>query len=134
LDSNFYQKGEFCQRECRHYEQFRAGNKTHCEGCKAKALHQYLDKEGFHLVKKMPLSLNEYQKQAYRSMKSECDNFKYLGLGLAGDIDEGGDVLWYLSQLFKVLHIDFEDAARRNLDKLEDRMDRGVIRGKGDRR
>jgi len=49
-------------------------------------------------------------------------------------VDEGGDVLWYLSQLFDLLHIDMDTAARRNIKKLESRMDRGVIAGRGDNR
>ncbi len=47
---------------------------------------------------------------------------------------EIGDVLWYLSQLSRVLGFSFEDAARANIAKLEDRARRGVIKATGDSR
>jgi len=46
---------------------------------------------------------------------------------------EAGDVLWYLSQLLADWNIQLEDVARENLAMLDDRMNRGVIRGSGDR-
>lgn len=85
----------------------------------------------------------------------------YLGLGIVGEAgevaekikkvmrnDKGvltdkkkdalkhelGDVLWYLSQLARVLDIPFEEVAQANIDKLADRHKRGVIRSEGDNR
>jgi NTP pyrophosphatase (non-canonical NTP hydrolase) len=50
---------------------------------------------------------------------------------LKGEI---GDVLWYLSQLSRVLGFRFSEAAQANIKKLEDRAARGVIGGSGDTR
>ena len=47
---------------------------------------------------------------------------------------EIGDVLWYMAALCTDLDIDLEDVALSNLDKLQSRMDRGVIGGSGDDR
>lgn len=85
----------------------------------------------------------------------------YLGLGITGEageiaeklkktlrnndgeltdeIREGlkkeiGDVLWYLSQLSRVLGFNFSEAAQANIKKLEDRAARGVIKSTGDNR
>jgi len=48
--------------------------------------------------------------------------------------DELGDVLWYLSVLADELGTSLDDVATDNLDKLDDRSDRDVIRGSGDER
>ena len=47
---------------------------------------------------------------------------------------EIGDVLWYLSQLSRVLGLDFSIVAQANIDKLADRAARGVIKSTGDNR
>lgn len=47
---------------------------------------------------------------------------------------EIGDVLWYLSQLSRVLGFNFSETAEANIKKLEDRAARGVIGGSGDNR
>lgn len=47
---------------------------------------------------------------------------------------EMGDVLWYLSATCDSLDIDLQVVAETNLVKLQDRKDRGVIRGDGDDR
>lgn len=82
-----------------------------------------------------------------------------LGLGEAGEVqnkvkkvlrDDGGVVtperrlaiakelrgnLWYISQMATELGLDLErDIAQANLDELQSRMERGVIRGDGDDR
>lgn len=48
--------------------------------------------------------------------------------------DELGDVLWYLARLSDELGIDLARVARNNVDKLRDRVERGVISGSGDNR
>lgn len=48
--------------------------------------------------------------------------------------DEGGDMLWQLMGLFKVMRWDAEKIAQRNLAKLRSRAERGVIDGNGDNR
>ncbi|MCS7317836.1 MAG: nucleoside triphosphate pyrophosphohydrolase family protein [Candidatus Dojkabacteria bacterium] len=47
---------------------------------------------------------------------------------------ELGDVLWYLSEIANVLGISLSDIAKTNLDKLNDRLNRGQIHGTGDSR
>lgn len=48
--------------------------------------------------------------------------------------DELGDVLWYVSQLATELDIYLSDIAKMNIDKLQDRKERGVLGGSGDKR
>ncbi|MFZ2886345.1 MAG: nucleoside triphosphate pyrophosphohydrolase family protein [Minisyncoccia bacterium] len=47
---------------------------------------------------------------------------------------EIGDVLWYLSQLSRVLEIPFSEVADANIKKLADRLERDAIKGSGDNR
>jgi len=41
-------------------------------------------------------------------------------------------VLWYLTQICKELDLSLEEVAEQNIEKLFDRLERGVIRGEGD--
>lgn len=47
---------------------------------------------------------------------------------------EIGDVLWYLSQLSRILGFSFSEAADANIKKLADRAARNVIKSSGDNR
>ena len=47
---------------------------------------------------------------------------------------EIGDVLWYLARLADELDYELGDLAAQNLNKLADRLERGVISGSGDNR
>jgi NTP pyrophosphatase (non-canonical NTP hydrolase) len=47
---------------------------------------------------------------------------------------ELGDVLWYVSQLARILGFTLDEVAEANLVKLADRKARGVIGGSGDTR
>ena len=47
---------------------------------------------------------------------------------------ELGDVLWYAARLADELNLDLAGIARLNLEKLEDRKARNVIKGDGDNR
>lgn len=47
---------------------------------------------------------------------------------------EMGDVLWYLSQLSFELGFKFSDVAKANVEKLQDRQARGVLKSEGDNR
>ena len=47
---------------------------------------------------------------------------------------ELGDVLWYISQLATELKITMENIAKKNIEKLASRMERGVLKGSGDNR
>lgn len=49
-------------------------------------------------------------------------------------LKEAGDVLWQLSQCLEEYGLSLQDAAELNLEKLEDRQQRGVIKGSGDDR
>ena len=48
--------------------------------------------------------------------------------------DEIGDVLWYLAALCHDLGTPLEAVASRNLEKLNSRLERGVLGGSGDNR
>lgn len=47
---------------------------------------------------------------------------------------ELGDALWYLDAICHELGITLSDVAANNLSKLEDRQERGVLKGDGDDR
>jgi hypothetical protein len=47
---------------------------------------------------------------------------------------EAGDVLWNLAEILSQNHLSLQDCADYNIKKLEDRAQRGVIRGDGDKR
>lgn len=49
-------------------------------------------------------------------------------------VKEIGDVLWYLARLTDELGFYLEDIADANIEKLNDRRDRGVLQGSGDNR
>ena len=48
--------------------------------------------------------------------------------------DELGDVLWYIAAMCNDVNINMEDVAQNNLNKLNSRMARNVIKGSGDYR
>jgi len=100
--------------------------------------------------------LDEYQKLAAVSMQPQCRNREYLTLGLCGEAGEVadkikriirgdgvlddallyelGDTLWYVSQLADFFCVNLSQIAQMNLDKLEKRMAKNTIKGKGDKR
>lgn len=47
---------------------------------------------------------------------------------------ELGDVLWYLTQICTELDLTLEEVAAANIAKLSARLERGTIRGEGDKR
>lgn len=47
---------------------------------------------------------------------------------------ELGDVLWYVAMAAKELGLTLDEIATDNINKLQDRKDRGVIKGSGDTR
>lgn len=49
-------------------------------------------------------------------------------------VAELGDVLWYLAEISSELDIKLSAAANMNLEKLRDRVERGVLFGTGDDR
>lgn len=110
-----------------------------------------------------PLSFNAYQDKATSydmgCMKGDPIFYKSLGLvGEAGEfaeqvkkfyrdvigpmtpvirekmLKELGDTLWYISALAKELNTTLENVAKMNLEKIEDRAKRNVMRGSGNDR
>ena len=49
-------------------------------------------------------------------------------------IDELGDVMWYFARICDTLDVKMYEVMERNVAKLTDRKDRGVIKGEGDKR
>ena len=71
--------------------------------------------------------------------KGERGDYPFESLGSHGKrsealMKEAGDVLWQLSQCLKEMNISMQEVAEMNLKKLEDRQQRGVLRGFGDNR
>lgn len=109
------------------------------------------------------MTFNEYQAESNKTAQYPKEELAlyYLGLGIAGEAgevaekikkilrnDDGvvtdekkeeikkelGDILWYMAQVGVVLGFDFDDVAQTNLLKLQDRLERGVIKSQGDNR
>jgi NTP pyrophosphatase (non-canonical NTP hydrolase) len=70
----------------------------------------------------------EKVKKTLRGNKKFDADFKKL------IIPEIGDVLWYLANLCEDLDLSLDTVAKYNLNKLEDRKQRGVIDSSGDNR
>lgn len=47
---------------------------------------------------------------------------------------ELGDVLWYIASIARYLEVPLSEVATENINKLESRMERGVLHGSGDER
>jgi NTP pyrophosphatase (non-canonical NTP hydrolase) len=109
------------------------------------------------------MDFKQYQEAVKKTAiyPNQGDNLSYLTLGLTGEagevadkikktirdhkgqlsetgkkelIKELGDVFWYLTMLCWELNVSLEDVAQANIDKLQDRKDRGVLGGEGDNR
>jgi NTP pyrophosphatase (non-canonical NTP hydrolase) len=106
------------------------------------------------------MTFNEYQEKATTTVKDSIkDNLDYFVLGLVGEagevaeklkkfkrdlghfgdfqedmVREVSDVIWYASQIARVLDVEFNEVAEANIAKLLDRKERGVIGGSGDNR
>lgn len=72
-----------------------------------------------------------------------ADKFKKMYRDNNGEISEQqiadmkkelGDVLWYVAVVGAYLGLSLEEIAELNLEKLQDRKSRGVLRGSGDNR
>lgn len=108
------------------------------------------------------MDINDYQHKARETAKYPTEHgLTYCTLGLAGEAgevadkikkiirDKGGvvseedrlelakelgDVFWYLANLSFELSLALDFVAKTNIEKLQSRMDRGVISGEGDNR
>ena len=104
------------------------------------------------------LTLNEYQKGAEKTAVYPTKHaLEYLTLGLSSEVgelngkvakyyrkdgvyprgevlDELGDVLWFVSELARVHNTTLQVLGEKNLSKLADRQERGVLKGNGDNR
>ena len=105
------------------------------------------------------MKMNEYQEQAASTAiygNHTNDGLTYTALGLAGEAgevadkvkkilrgdsidlatirDELGDVLWYVAMVAKELGYPLDVVAKRNIEKLASRKERGVTKGDGDNR
>ena len=106
------------------------------------------------------MNFDEYQKQAKKFAVYESAYYPFFGLteevgefiGLAAKLERGdsikerfgsldglreaamkeaGDILWQLSQCLEELDLSMQVVAEMNLKKLEDRQQRGVLKGAG---
>lgn len=104
-------------------------------------------------------TLDEYQRAAATTaIYPENRALEYLSLGLSSEVgeltgklakwyrkdemayphgdvlDELGDVLWFVSEFARQHNTSLSKLANRNISKLADRYERGVIKGSGDKR
>jgi len=109
------------------------------------------------------MDFNEYQEKARETAvyPDVGKNMWYPALGLAGEVGEVveiikktyrdnagvlvlekyiklkkelGDVLWYITNIACEAGMSMSDIAVQNIDKLQDRKERGVLHGSGDNR
>ena len=103
------------------------------------------------------MTFEEYQIEAEKTaIYPKEHEIVYPALGLAGEAGEVankvkkmlrdnnfkredvaaevGDCLWYIAALCRDLNFDMGYIARCNLDKLHSRMERGTLKGSGDKR
>ena len=109
------------------------------------------------------MNFAEYQKQASKFAVYESHYYPFFGIaeevgefvGLSAKLERGddinkrfgsiaglreafmkeaGDILWQLSQCLKEMNISLQEVAEMNLKKLEDRQQRGVLKGSGGNR
>lgn len=105
------------------------------------------------------MTFDEYQEKAIATAVPKASNLTYMVVGLANEsgevagklkkilrgdrsIDEAredikaelGDVLWYVSGAAAKIGVPLSIIAEENIAKLQDRKERGVIQGDGDKR
>ena len=104
------------------------------------------------------LTLNQYQDGAEKTAVYPTKHaLEYLTLGLSSEVgelngkvakyyrkdgvypraevlDELGDVLWFVIEVARVHNTTLQVLAEKNLSKLADRQERGVLKGNGDNR
>tara|TARA_R110001583_G_scaffold73623_8_gene204826 strand:+ start:7981 stop:8325 length:345 start_codon:yes stop_codon:yes gene_type:complete len=68
-------------------------------------------------------------KKIMRDQEGQQDEFNTEEVG-----KELGDVLWYVAMLAAEFNLSLAAIAEGNLEKLKDRMERGVVKGSGDNR
>lgn len=99
-------------------------------------LGNFKDMSMFELVKYCALGLNEESgevagkiKKSIRDTDGKIDKERIDSI-----VKELGDVLWYLSVMAHTLGVSLSYVAKKNIEKLTDRKNRGAIGGNGDNR
>lgn len=149
-----HDRGCFCGRERWEYDDCPDSNCHKKELKVDKLVQQCLDKA------KGPMTLNEYQEAAYATaVYPDAFNILYPAVKLASEAGEAvgvvgkflrgdygfeemkrqlrkelGDVLWYVAAVAEDLGVSLQIIAEENLEKLQDRKERGVLKGSGDNR
>lgn len=102
------------------------------------------------------MKFDNYQIEAFKTALPSAKRLDYAVLGLCSEagelagkfkkslrdgkfdkiafLDEAGDCLWYLGLICSLEQVSLNDIARRNLEKLAERQQRGTISGSGDNR
>jgi NTP pyrophosphatase (non-canonical NTP hydrolase) len=105
------------------------------------------------------MDVDQFQEQSWATCLPSSKNIEYLLFGLCnetgevagkykkvirGDVTieaalpgirkELGDVAWYLAGACEIFGLKLSDVMQENRDKLNDRAQRGVLRGNGDYR
>ena len=105
------------------------------------------------------MTFNEFQEEAQKTaVYPQRNALEYLSNGIGGEVGELqghiakfyradmgefprelvlkelGDIIWFVSELARLLGVSLGDVAIGNLQKLKSRQERGVLQGNGDNR
>ena len=110
------------------------------------------------MSEKIIYDMDEYQEKTNETaIYPDMNWMEYLSTGMAGEVgelcskvaksfrnDKGidpeelmlelGDIMWFVAQFAGHLNYELSEIATANIKKLQDRKERGVIRGDGDKR
>jgi NTP pyrophosphatase (non-canonical NTP hydrolase) len=110
------------------------------------------------MIKMYSNDLDVYQEEAFTYAIKEARCIPYMVYGIAGEVGELsswyaktvrdgygsrdfndvkkelGDILWFVAGLCSVYGLKLSDIAKMNIEKLESRKNRNVIKGDGDNR
>lgn len=86
----------------------------------------------FYMALKLGGEVGEFQEKIGKVLRDQDGQFSEEDVNALGR--ELGDVLWYVANLSSLFNLDLEQVAWGNIQKLQDRLNRGVIQGSGDDR